>query len=191
MPHRRVRRDHRARRRCARDLLPCGLPGGQRPPPEPSDDQLRALADAGGCSASCSTRSRSATSAHDRARDRAPRARGRGARPRPRLSRRRLHDPARTGAAATPGPADGLMPPGLEPGAGIEGLKGPEDFPALLARPRARGGGRRPTSTPSWAGTCSGSCGVLCPRDSRRRGRGRSRPYSAAPPSARRVAPVT
>jgi len=35
--------------------------------------------------------------------------------------------------------ADGLMPPGLQPGAGIEGLKGPEDYPALLAALRARG----------------------------------------------------
>ena len=38
-----------------------------------------------------------------------------------------------------PVPADGLMPPGLEPGAGIEGLKGPEDYPALLATMRSRG----------------------------------------------------
>lgn len=38
-----------------------------------------------------------------------------------------------------PEPADGLMPPGLMPGAGIEGLKGPEDYPALLAALRARG----------------------------------------------------
>ena len=36
-------------------------------------------------------------------------------------------------------PADGLMPQGLEPGAGIEGLKAPEDYPALLAAMRARG----------------------------------------------------
>jgi membrane dipeptidase len=38
-----------------------------------------------------------------------------------------------------PVPADGLMPAGLQPGAGIEGLKGPEDYPALVARMRARG----------------------------------------------------
>jgi membrane dipeptidase len=38
-----------------------------------------------------------------------------------------------------PEPRDGLMPPGLRPGAGIEGLKGPEDYPALLAAMRARG----------------------------------------------------
>lgn len=38
-----------------------------------------------------------------------------------------------------PEPADGLMPAGLKPGAGIEGLKGPEDYPALLAAMRARG----------------------------------------------------
>jgi len=38
-----------------------------------------------------------------------------------------------------PEPADGLMPPGLRPGAGIDGLKGPEDYPALLETMRARG----------------------------------------------------
>ena len=38
-----------------------------------------------------------------------------------------------------PEPADGLMPAGLEPGAGIEGLKGPEDYPALLAALAGRG----------------------------------------------------
>jgi len=38
-----------------------------------------------------------------------------------------------------PEPADGLMPKGLEPGAGIEGLKGPEDYPALLAAMGTRG----------------------------------------------------
>ena len=38
-----------------------------------------------------------------------------------------------------PEPADGLMPEGLEPGAGIEGLKGPEDYPALLVAMSARG----------------------------------------------------
>ncbi len=38
-----------------------------------------------------------------------------------------------------PEPADGLMPEGLEAGAGIEGLKGPEDYPALLAALSARG----------------------------------------------------
>ena len=38
-----------------------------------------------------------------------------------------------------PEPADGLMPAGLEPGAGIEGLKGPEDYPALLAALAERG----------------------------------------------------
>jgi microsomal dipeptidase-like Zn-dependent dipeptidase len=40
---------------------------------------------------------------------------------------------------ATPIPADGLMPPGLQPGAGIEGLKGPQDYPALLDALRRRG----------------------------------------------------
>jgi membrane dipeptidase len=38
-----------------------------------------------------------------------------------------------------PEPSDGLMPPGLRPGAGIEGLKGPEHYPALLEALRARG----------------------------------------------------
>ena len=38
-----------------------------------------------------------------------------------------------------PEPADGLMPAGLVAGAGIEGLKGPEDYPALLAHLRSRG----------------------------------------------------
>jgi len=38
-----------------------------------------------------------------------------------------------------PEPTDGLMPAGLAPGAGIEGLKGPEDYPALLATMSARG----------------------------------------------------
>jgi membrane dipeptidase len=38
-----------------------------------------------------------------------------------------------------PEPADGLMPTGLQPGAGIEGLKGPEDYPTLLAALSARG----------------------------------------------------
>lgn len=40
-----------------------------------------------------------------------------------------------------PESADGLMPVGLAPGAGIEGLQGPEDYPALLARMKARGWG--------------------------------------------------
>ena len=40
-----------------------------------------------------------------------------------------------------PEPADGLMPGGLEPGVGIEGLKGPEDYPALLAALEQRGWG--------------------------------------------------
>jgi membrane dipeptidase len=39
----------------------------------------------------------------------------------------------------TPDPADGLMPEGGEAGIGIEGLKGPEDYPALLAALRGRG----------------------------------------------------
>lgn len=39
----------------------------------------------------------------------------------------------------TPPPADGLMPPGLETGSSIEGLAGPEDYPALLTALAARG----------------------------------------------------
>ena len=38
-----------------------------------------------------------------------------------------------------PEPADGLMPAGLKAGAGIEGLKGPEDYPALLVALTGRG----------------------------------------------------
>lgn len=38
-----------------------------------------------------------------------------------------------------PEPADGLMPAGLRPGAGIEGLKGPEHSPALVDARRERG----------------------------------------------------
>jgi membrane dipeptidase len=40
---------------------------------------------------------------------------------------------------AVPSPADGLMPPGLELGSSIEGLAGPEDYPALVAALRDRG----------------------------------------------------
>ena len=38
-----------------------------------------------------------------------------------------------------PSPRTASCPTGLEPGAGIEGLKGPEDYPALLAALRDRG----------------------------------------------------
>jgi len=38
-----------------------------------------------------------------------------------------------------PSPADGLMPPGLEVGSSIEGLAGPEDYPALANALAARG----------------------------------------------------
>ena len=40
-----------------------------------------------------------------------------------------------------PIPKDGLMPPGLEPGLGIEGLTGSERYPALVARLGERGWG--------------------------------------------------
>jgi len=38
-----------------------------------------------------------------------------------------------------PAPPDGLMPPGLAEGSTIEGLSGPEDYPAFVAALRARG----------------------------------------------------
>jgi membrane dipeptidase len=38
-----------------------------------------------------------------------------------------------------PGPPDGLMPAGLPPGAGIDGLQGPEEYPALVSALRERG----------------------------------------------------
>lgn len=38
-----------------------------------------------------------------------------------------------------PEPADGLRPDGLAPGSGIEGLKGPEDYPTLVTALNARG----------------------------------------------------
>jgi membrane dipeptidase len=40
---------------------------------------------------------------------------------------------------AVPSPPDGLMPPGLELGSSIEGLAGPEDYPALTTALRDRG----------------------------------------------------
>ena len=40
---------------------------------------------------------------------------------------------------AGPPPPDGLMPPGLAVGSTIEGLAGPEDYPALADALRARG----------------------------------------------------
>jgi membrane dipeptidase len=39
----------------------------------------------------------------------------------------------------TPDPGDGLMPKGLETGSSIDGLAGPEDYPALLAALREHG----------------------------------------------------
>ena len=56
-----------------------------------------------------------------------------------------------------PEPADGLMPAGLEPGAGIDGLKGPEDYPALLAALSARGW----TQADIGAVTCGNLLGFL------------------------------
>jgi membrane dipeptidase len=47
---------------------------------------------------------------------------------------RRLHE-----LLPAPAPPDGLMPPGLEEGTTIEGLAGPEDYPALVEALRGRG----------------------------------------------------
>jgi membrane dipeptidase len=47
---------------------------------------------------------------------------------------RRLHE-----LMPAPAPPDGLMPPGLKEGTTIEGLAGPEDYPALVEALRARG----------------------------------------------------
>jgi membrane dipeptidase len=49
-----------------------------------------------------------------------------------------------------PEPADGLMPAGLQPGAGIEGLKGPEDYPALIVALAARGWAEADIEAVSW-----------------------------------------
>jgi microsomal dipeptidase-like Zn-dependent dipeptidase len=38
-----------------------------------------------------------------------------------------------------PEPKDGLMPAGLEPGVGLDGLVGPEDYPNLLEGLERRG----------------------------------------------------
>lgn len=40
---------------------------------------------------------------------------------------------------APPEPKDGLMPPGLQPGQGIDGLTGSKDYPALIAALQRRG----------------------------------------------------
>jgi membrane dipeptidase len=47
---------------------------------------------------------------------------------------KRLHE-----LMPAPAPPDGLMPPGLAAGTTIEGLSGPEDYPALVAALRERG----------------------------------------------------
>ena len=51
-----------------------------------------------------------------------------------------------------PEPVDGLMPAGLQMGTGIEGLKGPEDYPALVAAMGDRG-----WSDAEVAAVCSGN----------------------------------
>ena len=55
------------------------------------------------------------------------------------LPRRRLDEAAQRAAARRAAPPDGLMPPGLAVGSTIEGLAGPEDYPALAEALRARG----------------------------------------------------
>lgn len=47
---------------------------------------------------------------------------------------KRLHE-----LMPSPAPPDGLMPPGLKEGSTIEGLAGPEDYPALVEALRGRG----------------------------------------------------
>ena len=54
-----------------------------------------------------------------------------------------------------PEPPDGLMPAGLRPGAGIEGLKGPEDYPALIAALDARGWSPGDIEAVSWGNLTS------------------------------------
>ena len=54
-----------------------------------------------------------------------------------------------------PEPADGLMPAGLQPGAGIEGLKGPEDYPALVGALAARGWDDADIEAVSWGNLIS------------------------------------
>ena len=71
-------------------------------------------------------------------------------------------------------PADGLMPDGLDPGAGIEGLKGPRTI-RRCSPPSPSAAGRRRRSRRSRVGTCSLCCvepslhRALCPRANRRR----------------------
>ena len=83
-----------------------------------------------------------------------------------------------------PEPADGLMPKGLEPGAGIEGLKGPEDYPALLAAMSARGWSDADVGAVS-RGNLLGFLRRTLPC------RRALELQSAAPPSASSVAPLT
>jgi membrane dipeptidase len=54
-----------------------------------------------------------------------------------------------------PEPADGLMPTGLKAGAGIEGLKGPEHYPALIAALGARGWAEAEIAAVGWGNLTS------------------------------------
>ena len=61
-------------------------------------------------------------------------------------------------AAASAPPPDGLLPPGLDVGASLEGLAGPEDYPALveaLRRPRLGGRAARRAALRQPAGLSS------------------------------------
>jgi len=49
-----------------------------------------------------------------------------------------------------PEPADGLMPEGLEPGTGIDGLEGPEDYPALVSALAERGWSEADVQAVAW-----------------------------------------
>ena len=67
-----------------------------------------------------------------------------------------------------PEPADGLMPAGLQAGAGIEGLKGPEDYPALLAALGDRGWSDADIASVSCAQPARASSVALCRPGERR-----------------------
>lgn len=49
-----------------------------------------------------------------------------------------------------PEPKDGLMPPGLEPGVGIDGLVGPDDYPNLVAGLGSRGWSAADITAVTW-----------------------------------------
>ena len=61
-----------------------------------------------------------------------------------------------------PEPKDGLMPPGLTPGLGIEGLTGSEQYPALVEALERRGWSAEQVAAVTSA-TSSASCGASLP----------------------------